>query len=534
MSITSTQSHRASLRDLLRPGLFWLALATLGALAFFQEGIAALLEAWRLPEYSHGPLIPLLSALLMLRQLKTIPVSTARVTDRGPGVALLIGAVAFALLGKLSGIDEVVAYALILWVGAILMISWGWRDGRQFWPGVLHLVYMLPLPGVFYYKLSTWLQSVSSELGVWFLMLIDVPVYLDGNIIDLGVYKLHVAEACSGLRYLFPILSFSYIFAVLYRGPMWHKAVLLLAAAPITVLMNSVRIAFAGWIVNVWGLEHLEGFSHFFEGWVIFLICVLMLFALAWSLLFLHPARPRLADALDLDTAGLGAQAMRLRLIEPSRALVFATMLAGTGALAWQMRPTIEPQPVTRDSFALYPVTKGDWTSGPNRPLTPEVEQVLGADDYHSVEFTRPGAAAQVDLFIAWYEDQTQGGTHSPEICLPSAGWEIAWLERVDIAPQTGLAGEFNINRAVIQQGEARMMVYYWFDQHGRRVAWDFAAKLYLLWDGLTIGRTDGALVRLITPIGRDETDAEAEARLQEMFLETVAVLPRFVPEVEP
>jgi exosortase len=71
----------------------------------------------------------------------------------------------------------------------------------------------------------------------------SVPVFLEGNIIDLGVYKLHVAEACSGLRYLFPILSFSYIFAVLYKGPMWHKAVLLISAAPITVLMNSVRIA---------------------------------------------------------------------------------------------------------------------------------------------------------------------------------------------------------------------------------------------------------------------------------------------------
>ena len=86
------------------------------------------------------------------------------------------------------------------------------------WPPVLHLVYMLPLPGVLYYGLSTYLQGVSSELGVFFLQMLNVPVFLEGNIIDLGVYKLHVAEACSGLRYLFPILSFSYIFAVLYQG----------------------------------------------------------------------------------------------------------------------------------------------------------------------------------------------------------------------------------------------------------------------------------------------------------------------------
>ena len=113
---------------------------------------------------------------------------------------------------------------------AILLISFGWSQGKRFWPPVLHLVYMLPLPGVLYFKMSTFLQAISSELGVWFLQLMSVPVFLEGNIIDLGVYKLHVAEACSGLRYLFPILSFSYIFAVLYKGPMWHKAVLLLAA----------------------------------------------------------------------------------------------------------------------------------------------------------------------------------------------------------------------------------------------------------------------------------------------------------------
>jgi exosortase len=159
---------------------------------------------------------------------------------------VILLSLAFAALGKLANISDIVAYGIIIWVYGILLVSFGWKTGWHFWPPVLHLVYMLPLPGTLYYKISTWLQLISSELGVWFLRLLSVPVFLEGNIIDLGVYKLHVAEACSGLRYLFPILSFSYIFAVLYRGPMWHKAVLLISAAPITVVMNSVRIAVAG------------------------------------------------------------------------------------------------------------------------------------------------------------------------------------------------------------------------------------------------------------------------------------------------
>ncbi|PZX13514.1 exosortase D (VPLPA-CTERM-specific) [Palleronia aestuarii] len=530
MSSLSPSRSRIQVSDFLSPGLLWLAISIVGALLFFREGFEALLEAWQLPEYSHGPLIPVLSAILFLRQLKDFPVHDGPVPDRWPGVAVLVVALVFGALGKLSGIDDVVAYALILWSGAMLLISFGWRTGKYFWPPVLHLVYMLPLPAVLYYKLSTTLQMISSEFGVWLLQLLDVPVYLEGNIIDLGVLKLHVAEACSGLRYLFPILSFSYIFAVLYRGPMWHKAVLLLAAVPITVVMNSVRIAVAGWIANVWGIGHLEGFTHFFEGWVIFMICVILLFILAWLLLFTRSDRPKLSEALDVDMSGLPVQAARLRFVRPSVALISSAVLLWAGALAWEARPEVAAQNVDRDPFVLFPRQMGDWTSSGQLPLTADVEAALGADDYVSIELMSGTGAPSVGLFMAWYEDQTQGGTHSPEVCLPGSGWEIAWLERVDIAPEIGLDEPYNINRAVIQKGEARMLAYYWFEQHGRHVAWDFAAKLWLLWDGITIGRTDGALVRLITPIGRGESQVDAEARLQDVFLETHAVLPRFVP----
>lgn len=530
MSLSDNLSPRAGLGHILRPGLFWLAVAIVGALAFFWNGIDALLVAWQLPEYSHGPLIPVLSALLFLRQLKEEPVHLGAQRDRWPGVLLLFVAMAFGLLGNFSGIDDIVAYSLILWCGAILLISFGWQQGKHFWPPVLHLVYMLPLPGVLYYKLSTFLQMISSEFGVWLLKLIGVAVFLEGNIIDLGVYKLHVAEACSGLRYLFPILSFSYIFAVLYQGPMWHKAVLLISAAPITVFMNSVRIAIAGWIVDNWGLEHVEGFSHFFEGWVIFMACVIILFFLAWLMLFLHPDKPSLPEALDLETSGLMTQAARIRHVQASPAMIVGAVALCLGALAWNMAPEAETRVPPREPFALFPRQMGEWRSGLPKQLEPAVEKTLGADDYHSVYFSKPDVEAPVELFMAWYDDQTQGGTHSPEICLPGAGWEIAWLERVDIAPEVGLDEPFRLNRAVIQKGENRMLAYYWFEQQGSHVAWDFAAKMNLLVSGVTIGRTDGALMRLITPIGRGESEEAAEARLKEMFLLTVETMPRFVP----
>jgi exosortase D (VPLPA-CTERM-specific) len=512
-------------------GLWGLVLAVLGAALFFRDGLATLAEAWALPEYSHGPLIPVLSAVLFLRQLKDHPPQSGPVTDRGPGVALLILALALGAGGMLLGIGDIVAYGLILWVGAMLLIGFGWGQGRAFWPPVLHLVYMLPLPGVLYYGLSTTLQGLSSELGVWFLRLMAVPVFLDGNIIDLGVTRLHVAEACSGLRYLFPILSFSYIFAVLYRGPGWHKAVLLISAVPITVVMNSVRIALAGVIVDIWGPAHLQGFTHFFEGWVIFLACVAILFALAWALLFFRRDRMRLGQALDVDLGGLMPQLRRLLLVQPSGALMLAGGLSMGLALAWAFVPPHQPVPAIRDPFALFPTALEEWQSGPPQVFDPEIERVLAADDYHSVTLTRAGDPVPVDLFIAWYKDQMTGGVHSPAVCLPGAGWEIAALGQIDATGPDG--GAFTLNRAIIQNGYDRMLVYYWFEQQGARTASGFAAKLQLTLGKLTNGRSDSALVRLITAIPKGPEPAalaQAEARLQAALQAILPPLPRFVP----
>jgi exosortase D (VPLPA-CTERM-specific) len=396
-------------------GLIWLAIATIAAGVFFIDGLDALLEAWSLPEYSHGPLIPILSGLLFLRQLKEYPPEPGPKRDRWVGVMVILAAFAMGTLGKLSNISDIVAYATILWVGGILLVSFGWKTGKHFWPPVLHLVYMLPLPGVLYFKLNTWLQLISSELGVFFLQLANVPVFLEGNIIDLGVLRLHVAEACSGLRYLFPILSFSYIFAVLYRGPMWHKAVLLISAAPITVFMNSLRIAVAGIIAQRYGTDWLEGFTHFFEGWVIFAACVSILFALAWILLKLQSRKMTLVEALDLETDGLGTQAARVRLVQPSVAMIAAAGIALASLAAWQAVPDRGGQTIARDSFAVFPRTIGEWSqTGPAERLEEGVARTLAADDYHSVILDRSPTEPNVGLFMAWYEDQSAGRRAQP------------------------------------------------------------------------------------------------------------------------
>lgn len=515
-------------------GLFWFAVTVAASLPIFWIGFGSLAAAWATPEYSHGPLIPLISLYLFLRELRrsetAAPGSPA---NRAPGLALMLGALGLAIFGNMVRIPDIVTYALILWVGSLVLVGFGWVQGRTHWKPVLHLIFMLPLPQFVFWKLTIILQLFSSELGVWFVEMAGIPVYLEGNVIDLGVYKLQVAEACSGLRYLFPILSFSYLFSILYRGPVWHKAVLLLAAAPLTVVMNSFRIGVIGILVNSYGIEQAEGFLHFFEGWVIFGACVAILFLLAIGLQRLTRDPKPLADTIDLDFEGFGTQASRIIGIGASRGLVIAAALSVAIATAFVLAPPAKQVEVPRESFLLFPKRIGGW-SGTQMLLDSEVERVLGATDYISANYMTDGEDGYVNFFAAWYEKQTEGsGIHSPAVCLPVGGWEVFSITPTEISIPSTVYGTFNVNRAVIQKGLTRQLVYYWFEQRGKRMTNDYWAKASVVYDSFSMGRGDGALVRFVTPILHNDakSEAEADARMQRFMAVILQRLPEFIPE---
>lgn len=512
-------------------GLFWFVALLAASVPIFWLGFVSLAKAWSTAEYSHGPLIPLISLYLFLRELRRSGQPDYDVSDRLPGVALLGFALLLAILGNLVKIADIVTYAFILWVGGVMLTVFGWKRGRTHWAPVLHLIFMLPLPQFIYWKLSIFLQGISSVLGVWFVSLAGVPVFLDGNIIDLGVYKLQVAEACSGLRYLFPILSFSYLFSILYRGPMWHKALLLLSAAPLTVLMNSFRIGVIGVLVNSYGISQAEGFLHFFEGWVIFLACVGILFLMAVAMQRLTPNPLPLSVVIDMDFQGFGGIFARIFSIRVSRALISATLLTVAVTVAWVAVQPPQAPPVSRDPFVLFPSHIDDWR-GVRSTLEPDIEEVLGADDYINATYSSSAEPGFVHFFVAFYNKQTEGsGIHSPEVCLPVGGWEVYSIDPYTVNVKDTVYGTFQVNRAVIEKGVSRQIVYYWFEQRGRRMTSDYLAKGAVLYDSLSIGRTDGALVRYVTPISERETEADADARLLRFMKASLPRLPRFVPE---
>ena len=531
LSDTKSYNHWLSSLNAHNYGGVWFVLLLIAAIPVFWIGFVSLGDAWSTPEYSHGPLIPVLSLYMFLREMRKVPADDSR-KIRWPGVAVIAFGLALAIFGNLTRIPDIVTYAFIIWVAGVILLCFGWSRGLLFWTGVLHLVYMLPLPQFLYWKLTIYLQLVSSEIGVWFIQAMGILVFLEGNVIDLGAYKLQVAEACSGLRYLFPILSFSYVFCVLYNGPVWHKIVLLLAAAPITVLMNSFRIGVIGVLVNSYGIGHAEGFLHYFEGWVIFAACVGVLFLLAVLMQRLQRNPKPLAETLDIDFNGLGYQIARIWSIPLTAMLMTATLLTFAVSAVWVAGPKQEIVRPEREPFGFFPQELGTWSGAPFA-LEQSVEYVLGADDYLQVNFASPGEAAPVGFFAAYYHKQTEGsGIHSPEVCLPVGGWEMFDIREVsvDMQAQTGWA-PFQSNRAIIQKGLSQQLVYYWFEQRGKRMTNDFHVKLSSIADSLTMGRSDGALVRFTTAVAQGESIEDADARIRRLMAEPLPQLPRFLPQ---
>ncbi len=183
-----------------------------------------------------------------------------------------------------------------------------------------------------------------------------------------------------------------------------------------------------------------------------------------------------------------------------------------------------------RTSLQSFPQQVGDW-SGTDVPIEKEVLQMLGPGDfllrvYSSNAKDRP----YIDLYIAYFPSQRTGDTiHSPKNCLPGAGWAPVESKRMTLS----LPGHapFPVNRYLIAKGDSKQLVLYWYWAHNRGVASEYWAKYYLVADSIRMNRSDGALVRVTTPISAGESVDAAQQRLMPFVAAIVPQLQNYIPE---
>jgi exosortase D (VPLPA-CTERM-specific) len=495
----------------------------------FWDGLTEMWGTWMdSPEYSHGLLIPPVAAFLIWQhkdRLERIPF-----TGSWSGVGLTLLAGVFLFMGQIGAVYAFVQYAYVLALCGLILSFLGWPAFRLIAVPLLILWLMIPLPAFVLNNLSTKLQLLSSQIGVWFIRLFDISVFLEGNVIDLGGYKLQVAEACSGLRYLFPLMTIGFLMAYLYKGALWKRIVLFLSSIPITVFMNSLRIGIIGVTVDRWGTEMAEGFLHEFQGWMIFMLSAgLMLGEMALLNRIGHESGSwRQLFGVEFPARSPPGARIERRMLPAPFVAACGALVVFIGITLWVPRPT-EVLP-SRTSFLDFPMRLGPW-SGQRDSLEGVYLDELRMDDYILADYV-DGAGSPVNLYIAYYNSQRKGeSVHSPRACLPGGGWQMRDFDQRTLSGVVMNGVPLRVNRTLIELGNDRQLVYYWFQQRGRVITNEFVVKWYLFWDALTRHRADGAMVRLIVALPKSASEADADRRLADIAGRIAPSLNRYVPD---
>jgi exosortase D (VPLPA-CTERM-specific) len=510
---------------------YWVAfvagVVALMALLYHQSA-AYLFQEWMENEdYGHGLFVPFIAlALIWWRREQLLAVGSSPtwwgLLPVGLGVALFI-------VGELATLY--VLQHLSLWcvlVGLVLSIT-GFQATRQMAFPLGYLLAAIPPPHMVQQSLSSSLQLISSALGVGWLQLIGVTAFRDGNVIDLGPIQLQVVEACSGLRYLFPLLALTVLCAYLFQDRMWKRVVLVASTAPLAVLLNGLRIGLIGVLVEHFGKGAAEGFMHLFEGWFLFMLSLALLGMELWLLGKIG------AGAQDANMHRSAEEEQRPSpLMTPFSSsvsgpgLACAGVLAATLAASWLLSGQ-EAIPPLRQSFLDFPMQLAGRNGEP-MAMERQYVEALRFDDYLLADFQGPGGP--INVYAAYYRSQRSGqAAHSPKTCIPGGGWEIVSHDEVAVPTDQRAGEELRANRVVIQKGDQKQVVLYWFKQRNRLVTDEFLVKAFLLWDAVTMRRSDGALIRLVTAVRPGEQEAAADERVLQMAAAVHPLMSDYVPD---
>ncbi|MBL4607342.1 MAG: VPLPA-CTERM-specific exosortase XrtD [Pseudomonadales bacterium] len=509
------------------------ALCTMTLIALmllFFDGISHMFRVWMIKEeYSHGFFLPLIAIYILWQRRNFL----AQLPNTGSYLGFFVVCFGMALgaVGELGTLYTVIQYGFVVAIFGVILSITGVSSFRHYFFPLLILVFMIPFPSFLYNSLSSKLQLISSEIGVAVIQLFNIPVYLEGNVIDLGKMKLQVVEACSGLRYLFPLSALAYVLALMFQANTYFKVLVFLSSVPVTIIMNSFRIGLIGVTVDIWGKKAAEGLLHDFEGWVVFMSSLAVLILEIIVLARITGDKRALGDLLQIQATNVnpstsfaaqdGASKKGLRPFY----LSIAAILLLSGVLF--LSPERDENIPERISFSAYPEQLGIW-SGQRDYLNPDHLKSLKLTDYLLMNYSSQ-LGAPVNYYVAYYDSQQKGrSAHSPKSCIPGDGWEMSGFKSFDLA----ITDEFSlpVNRTLIKKGTQTSLIYYWFQQRGRVLNNEYLVKFYILWDSLTLGRTDGAMIRVTTPVFANEPVAQAEERIQTLIRESQSSLQNYVP----
>ncbi len=517
----------------------WKAAAISAAFVFLYASVMAKLgvDWWSDENYSHGLLVPFVIGFIVWKCWDRLRSNAGNGQRTVGGFAIAI-AILLLFAATLAAELFTQRISMVLMLAGLIVYFFGMRVLNLLAVPLALLLLAIPIPQIVFNRIALPLQMWASQMAVWGIRLFEVPTARNGNIIDIlprgatQTISLEVVEACSGIRSLMTMVTLALILAYFTRRDdgrvgnfstpdFWRTAVLMIAAVPIAVITNAARVSATGIFTYYYGIQATSGTWHELSGWLVYVGAFALLVGVNILLqkIFRHGKDDGRAES-ERPNAGQVSGAWKNILT-----IVFILLVSGIfiNWFAGRNEARIE-----RTKLTQLPAVLGDWRQrGIEIVFDRDTERVLGATDYTMREYTLPDGRI-ANLYVGYYASQRTGATyHSPQNCLPGAGWVMSDPQFVDITTADGRA--FKANRYIIENGIYREVMIYWYQGRGRTEASEYRDKLNTVIDSVTRRRTDGAMVRVMTDLGQDEKASLAAA--SDLAARLAEQLAPFVPE---
>jgi EpsI family protein len=479
-------------------------------IAFYAPMFPGLIKEWYEHEnFSYGFLIPFIFGYLLWQQRDIF--RNPSFAPRGWGAASFCFSLVLGLTGKILGEPFIYRLSFVLAIASLFHLFWGAHALRRAAFPLAFLLLMVPPPYPIVKEVSYYLRMSDAWIAQNIAQALGVPVYRDGHMLQLPNITLEVADVCSGIASLFAMIALGtiYIHHLTIRPRL--KLVVFGGVLLFPVIANLFRIVLVTVSVYYYGPIMLQAFFHKFTGTFTFMLSVILLLWLGesirkrypWPRTAISPQRSNSQSYFDSGCSGTGQYSRGAAILLTSAGIAVLALLFARYQFSGVTAPDV-PQRDLDEAVASIGPYRAKYNS-PSTYSDPHAERTVSA------VYDVPGNR-QVELFVGYIGRQfDENRLQSPKLVFPK-GWEYVSLENVRVP----ISQNATVDAAglVIKSATQTKFVLFWYQVRGSSFAGDFRNRLELMKGWALYGRTDGAVIRLATPVADLESFSSAKNRL--------------------
>jgi exosortase D (VPLPA-CTERM-specific) len=496
--------------------------------AAYWVPLKAMVSIWWIDDdYSYGFLIPVISAYILWDKREVI--KKLHLKSAGKVLPFLIFFVLLSLYGILGSSGNISMPSVPILIILFTTFCFGWATIKELIIPLGFLIFMVPIPSSIEGTLGLSLKNISTKMGEAIIRSFNIPVNVNGNVIDLGVTQLQVVDACNGLRYLFPLFALGVAYAYFFEKITWKRIAVVLSTIPIAVITNGVRIGITGILAQKYGASVAEGFFHGFSGWLLFMFAFACLFVVS-RILTLFPSKGK-ADGKKSDVNEEPKPPLQKGFTGNINGAFFTSiglmMIVGALSLSTGALPPV----LLKSGIKTFSTEFAGW-KGQASIVTPETIIKSGAEEAFSA-FYNNDKQNGVSLYMGYRSTaflSNENFFHSPTVCLPASGWTIL-SKSTHVIGNVPQFGKLEVGQLIMEEMGEKELVYYWFQTKDKTTPYKTINRFHLAVHALERDNTHDFFIRPITHISKNETIEAAQIRMDGFVRDMMAELLKFLAE---